>query len=244
MGNAERHCVWSAVSSGGGRTTPCGRTILDNFLFGICRWKPSWTMKCFRESVIKNTSARPLLTTSVILRTERRVSTVRWWPYMLHQALAHGCIASCQQRVTAQGRSRRGPEGVPRSFRNQPHLRRCLGVIPVPSQNVTDPNGNARSLATPSLKSSRSRRQAHQCPIPGPGNLVSGCHESVSFKGPSATIKTHHNVGGLPDRMQLKLVEPLRELFKDEVRLVGRSWACRNVSSCVIRSPDRGSPSA
>jgi len=46
--------------------------------------------------------------------------------------------------------------------------------------------------------------------------------ESVSVKGPSATIKTHHNVGGLPERMHLKLVEPLRELFKDEVREVGR----------------------
>jgi GMP synthase (glutamine-hydrolysing) len=45
--------------------------------------------------------------------------------------------------------------------------------------------------------------------------------ESVSFKGPSATIKTHHNVGGLPSRMDFKLVEPLRELFKDEVREVG-----------------------
>jgi GMP synthase (glutamine-hydrolysing) len=46
--------------------------------------------------------------------------------------------------------------------------------------------------------------------------------ESASVKGPSATIKTHHNVGGLPDRMRMKLVEPLRDLFKDEVRQVGR----------------------
>jgi len=45
--------------------------------------------------------------------------------------------------------------------------------------------------------------------------------ESVSFKGPSATIKSHHNVGGLPEKMHLELVEPLRELFKDEVRQVG-----------------------
>jgi GMP synthase (glutamine-hydrolysing) len=45
--------------------------------------------------------------------------------------------------------------------------------------------------------------------------------ESVSFKGPSAVIKSHHNVGGLPERMKLSLVEPLRELFKDEVRQLG-----------------------
>jgi GMP synthase (glutamine-hydrolysing) len=53
------------------------------------------------------------------------------------------------------------------------------------------------------------------------GTLYPDVIESVSFKGPSATIKSHHNVGGLPDVMRLKLIEPLRELFKDEVRLVG-----------------------
>jgi GMP synthase (glutamine-hydrolysing) len=54
------------------------------------------------------------------------------------------------------------------------------------------------------------------------GTLYPDVIESVSVKGPSATIKSHHNVGGLPEKMHLKLVEPLRELFKDEVRLVGR----------------------
>jgi GMP synthase (glutamine-hydrolysing) len=52
------------------------------------------------------------------------------------------------------------------------------------------------------------------------GTLYPDVIESVSFKGPSATIKSHHNVGGLPDVMQLELIEPLRELFKDEVRKV------------------------
>lgn len=54
------------------------------------------------------------------------------------------------------------------------------------------------------------------------GTLYSDVIESVSFKGPSVTIKSHHNVGGLPDKMNLKLIEPLREIFKDEVRHVGR----------------------
>jgi GMP synthase (glutamine-hydrolysing) len=54
------------------------------------------------------------------------------------------------------------------------------------------------------------------------GTLYPDVIESTSFKGPSATIKTHHNVGGLPEKMNLKLVEPFRELFKDEVREVGR----------------------
>jgi GMP synthase (glutamine-hydrolysing) len=54
------------------------------------------------------------------------------------------------------------------------------------------------------------------------GTLYPDVIESVAVRGPSATIKTHHNVGGLPERMQLRLVEPLRELFKDEVRAAGR----------------------
>ena len=54
------------------------------------------------------------------------------------------------------------------------------------------------------------------------GTLYPDVIESVSVKGPSATIKSHHNVGGLPEKMNLNLIEPLRELFKDEVREVGR----------------------
>jgi GMP synthase (glutamine-hydrolysing) len=55
------------------------------------------------------------------------------------------------------------------------------------------------------------------------GTLYPDVIESVSFKGPSAVIKSHHNVGGLPERMKLALIEPLRELFKDEVRAAGES---------------------
>jgi GMP synthase (glutamine-hydrolysing) len=62
--------------------------------------------------------------------------------------------------------------------------------------------------------------------------------ESVSFKGPSATIKSHHNVGGLPERMRLELVEPLRELFKDEVRELGRELGLE--AAIVDREPFPG----
>jgi GMP synthase (glutamine-hydrolysing) len=69
--------------------------------------------------------------------------------------------------------------------------------------------------------------EAHNTPRAGEiewllqGTLYPDVIESISFKGPSATIKTHHNVGGLPEKMDLKLIEPLRELFKDEVRALG-----------------------
>ncbi len=72
----------------------------------------------------------------------------------------------------------------------------------------------------------------------GQGTIYPDVIESISVKGPSATIKSHHNVGGLPDRLNLKLVEPLRSLFKDEVREVGRNLGL--ASSFVDRHPFPG----
>jgi GMP synthase (glutamine-hydrolysing) len=70
------------------------------------------------------------------------------------------------------------------------------------------------------------------------GTLYPDVIESVSFKGPSATIKTHHNVGGLPEKMKLKLIEPFRELFKDEVRELGKELGLPD--DAVYRHPFPG----
>ena len=96
---------------------------------------------------------------------------------------------------------------------------RFLGAL----RGVADPEKKRRSSATSSSRSSRRRpRSSASVDFLVQGTLYPDVIESVSVRGPSATIKTHHNVGGLPERMRLKLVEPLRELFKDEVREVGR----------------------
>ena len=78
----------------------------------------------------------------------------------------------------------------------------------------------------------------------GQGTLYPDVIESVSVKGPSATIKSHHNVGGLPKRMKFKLVEPLRELFKDEVRELGKRLGIPTRSCGASPFPARAWPFA
>ncbi|HNO36176.1 MAG TPA: glutamine-hydrolyzing GMP synthase, partial [Nitrospira sp.] len=115
---------------------------------------------------------------------------------------------------------------VEKTFASQLHLN--MRILDRTSQfltalkNVTDPERKRKIIGRLFIKNF----EAESKKFKGVKYLVQGTLypdviESVSFKGPSATIKTHHNVGGLPTRMKLKLVEPLRELFKDEVRVLG-----------------------
>jgi GMP synthase (glutamine-hydrolysing) len=93
-------------------------------------------------------------------------------------------------------------------------------------KNVTDPEQKRRIIGATFIdvfqeEADRIERDVGKCEFLLQGTLYPDVIESVSYKGPSATIKTHHNVGGLPATMKLKLIEPLRELFKDEVRELG-----------------------
>jgi GMP synthase (glutamine-hydrolysing) len=89
-------------------------------------------------------------------------------------------------------------------------------------RNVTDPETKRKRIGAEFIAVfEEEARKLGDFPWLAQGTLYPDVIESVSFKGPSATIKTHHNVGGLPSRMRFKLVEPLRELFKDEVRELG-----------------------
>jgi GMP synthase (glutamine-hydrolysing) len=90
-------------------------------------------------------------------------------------------------------------------------------------KGVTDPERKRKIIGHLFIEVFEERAKA----IPGASHLVQGTLypdviESVSVRGPSATIKTHHNVGGLPERLKLELIEPFRDLFKDEVRALGK----------------------
>ena len=88
--------------------------------------------------------------------------------------------------------------------------------------NVTDPEKKRKIIGNEFISVFEAKaKEFGNVKYLAQGTLYPDVIESVSFKGPSATIKSHHNVGGLPDIMKLELIEPLRELFKDEVRQVG-----------------------
>jgi GMP synthase (glutamine-hydrolysing) len=202
--------------------TPCGRTILDNFLFGICRCHPTWTMKSFVESVIQSTT-ETIGDDQVICALSGGVDS-SVVAVLLH--LAIGTRLHCI--FVNNGVLRKGEaEEVQRVFRD--HF--ALNLIYVDAselflnrlRGVTDPERKRKIIGNTFIEVFE--KEAANLPNAkylAQGTLYPDVIESVSFKGPSATIKTHHNVGGLPERMRLKLVEPLRELFKDEVRMVGR----------------------
>jgi GMP synthase (glutamine-hydrolysing) len=117
-------------------------------------------------------------------------------------------------------------ESVARTFRDTFKIqlvqvdasRRFLDVL----RGVTDPEIKRKRIGAEFIAVFEDEaRRLGEIPWLAQGTLYPDVIESISFKGPSATIKTHHNVGGLPTTMSFKLLEPLRELFKDEVRRVG-----------------------
>ncbi len=202
--------------------TPRGKDILSNFLFRVCDLKPSWTMASFAESGIRKIREK-VGEGKVILGLSGGVdSSVA--AVLLHRAIG--------ERLTCifvnNGVLRKGEaEEVVHTFRDTVGLRleyvdaedRFLSAL----DGVEDPERKRKIIGELFVRVfEEAARRIPGVEFLGQGTLYPDVIESVSFKGPSAVIKSHHNVGGLPEKMKLKLIEPLRELFKDEVRALGR----------------------
>ncbi|OYV74088.1 MAG: GMP synthase (glutamine-hydrolyzing), partial [Deltaproteobacteria bacterium 21-66-5] len=202
--------------------TPRGTEILANFLFRVCGLSPDWAMHSFVESSVRKIREKTGGEAVVLGLSGGVDSSVA--AVLLHRAI--GDRLTCI--FVDNGLLRAGEaEEVVRTFRDAIGLQlvfidasaRFLDAL----AGVEDPERKRKIIGELFVRVFEEEARK----IPGVGFLAQGTLypdviESVSFKGPSAVIKSHHNVGGLPERMHLKLVEPLRELFKDEVRELGR----------------------
>jgi GMP synthase (glutamine-hydrolysing) len=201
--------------------TPKGMRIIKNFLFRICGCEPLWTMSSFVERTVHDLRKK-IGTDRVICGVSGGVdSTIT--AVLLHTAIGEqlSCI------FVDNGLLRKGEaEEVMELFRDLYHVdirkvdasERFLQKL----KGVKDPEEKRKIIGKEFITVfEKKARELGDSKYLAQGTLYPDVIESVSFKGPSATIKSHHNVGGLPEVMKLELVEPLRELFKDEGRQVG-----------------------
>jgi GMP synthase (glutamine-hydrolysing) len=207
--------------------TPRGKAILENFVHRICGCKSQWTMGSFIERSCAQIRAE-VGNSRVILGLSGGVdSSVA--AALLHRAI--GDQLSCIFVDNGLLRAREA-EAVQKLFGGHFHIRlrtvdaskRFLARL----KGVVDPERKRKIIGNEFIKVFEAAARGLKKTSPGryrflaQGTLYPDVIESVSISGnPAALIKSHHNVGGLPERMRFKLVEPLRQLFKDEVREVG-----------------------
>lgn len=202
--------------------TPQGIKILQNFVYNICGCSPTWTMKSFIETSIEEIKARvgkSKVVCGISGGVDSSVTSV-----LIHKAI--GDALTCvfvDNGVLREGEAKKVQETLRKNFHmriryvnaTDRFLRRLKGVI--------DPERKRKIIGNEFIRVfEEEAKKIKDVKFLAQGTLYPDVIESTSFKGPSAKIKSHHNVGGLLKRMRLKLIEPLRELFKDEVRLLGK----------------------
>jgi GMP synthase (glutamine-hydrolysing) len=199
-----------------------GREILRNFVFRVCGARPDWTMEHFVNSWVPRIRERVGDKRVLCALSGGVDSTVV--AALVHRAL--GDRLSCI--FVDNGLLRAGEaDDVMALFRERMALDvRCADAAARFLRNlagVEDPERKRRIIGVTFIEVFEEEAARHpDATFLAQGTLYPDVIESTSVRGPSATIKSHHNVGGLPERMHLELLEPLRELFKDEVRALGR----------------------
>ncbi|HYJ13880.1 MAG TPA: glutamine-hydrolyzing GMP synthase, partial [Candidatus Limnocylindria bacterium] len=199
-----------------------GRQVLDNFVFRICGDRPDWTMEHFIESSVRKIrqqvgDGRVLcalsggVDSSVAATLVHRAIGARLICVFVNNGLLRKNEA---EQVCGLFAERFGA-----SFRYADAAESFLAEL----QGVEDPEVKRKKIGYKFIQVfEEEARKLGDIEFLAQGTLYPDVIESVSVLGPSATIKSHHNVGGLPTDMKFKLIEPLRELFKDEVRVLGK----------------------
>jgi GMP synthase (glutamine-hydrolysing) len=198
-----------------------GMDIIRNFVFEICRCKPDWTMESFIDETIKQTRDR-VGDKRVILALSGGVdSSVA--SVILHKALKDNLhTVFVDNGLLRKNESLEVTEYFKRLYGDNFKFCDASDLFLNRLKDITDPEKKRKIIGKTFIEIfEKEAAKLPKCDFLAQGTLYPDVIESLPVKGPSDTIKTHHNVGGLPEFMKLELIEPFRFLFKDEVRKIG-----------------------